>query len=183
VNFVTNYSAGHSLAVALKEAQIQGVTPKVWLCTTACYSQAFLDEAGDAAEGTYVWVPGIPLEEKNLNKATATMVKAIGDDIDGFATLAWSAGLIFRDAVNAAVDKGGVNALTRANLLEALRGIHDFTADGMTGTIDIGNGTGSSCFAIVQVRDGKFVRVYPKKKLELDCRKSNVVTTKYDNET
>jgi hypothetical protein len=184
VEYVENYSAATSLALAQKEARIQGITVKAWNCTTACYSDAYLKEAGDVAEGTYVWTPEVPREETSANKGVATMVKAIGKDkIDGFAELSWEAALLFRDAVNALVKAKGENALTRANLLETLSSIHDFTADGVRGPTDVGTHTISSCFALIQVKNGKFVRVHPQKKGTLDCSKSNIARVKYDNQT
>ena len=48
----------------LKEAAVQGVsTVKVWDCTSACYSKRFLETAGAKAEGQYVDMPFVPVEE------------------------------------------------------------------------------------------------------------------------
>jgi ABC-type branched-subunit amino acid transport system substrate-binding protein len=185
IQYVDNWEAAISLTQALKEAQIQGLKIDAWNCTTACYSKKdFLDPAGPAAEGTFVWIGGLPLEEKDLNKAMATMIKEIGPDkINGFASASWNSSLLFRDAVNAIVKSDGENGLTRANLLKALDNIHAFNADGMIGTIDVGARKTSPCFVQLQVQHGKFVRVYPKKKGTMDCNTGNVVTVKYDNKT
>ena len=53
-----------SQAYMLKEAAVQGVTTvKVWDCTSACYSKRFLETAGAKAEGQYVDMPFVPVEE------------------------------------------------------------------------------------------------------------------------
>jgi 3,4-dihydroxy-9,10-secoandrosta-1,3,5(10)-triene-9,17-dione 4,5-dioxygenase len=55
-----------------------------------------------------------------------------------------------------------------------------FDAGGIIGTTDIANKKTSSCFVLIQVKDGKFVRVHPTKAGTFDCTKSNYVTIKED---
>ncbi len=57
----------------------------------------------------------------------------------------------------------------RTSLLTALKGLHSFNADGMTGTVNIGGKVPSSCFMVVQWNGGKFNRIYPKKAGTFDC--------------
>ena len=167
-------------AYLLKEAQVQGVSSvKVWDCTNACYSKRFLDTAGAAANGEYLNLPFVPVEEAKYSPAVKAYVNAVGkENVDGNGEQAWAAALFFRDAVNAAVKQGGVNSLTRASLLTAAKGITKFDADGMIGTSDIPAKTPSPCFSLFQVKNGAFVRVYPKKPATFDCTANNVVTVK-----
>jgi hypothetical protein len=152
---------------------------KVWDCTSACYSKRFLETAGAKAEGEYVDMPFVPVEEAKYNPSVKNYVKSVGSGvIDGNGELAWAAALFFRDAVNAAVKKGGVNALTRANWLAAAKGIHSFNADGMLATSDIPAKKATPCTSLFQVKGGKFVRVYPKKPASFDCNPQNVVQVK-----
>lgn len=182
VDYVQQLAVAHNQALLLKEAQIQGFKPKVWSCTVTCYTKQYLDEAGSLAEGTYTWIPSIPLEEANVNKAVKTMVDAVGlDKLDSFGQLAWVEALMFRDAVNTIVKDKGENGLTRKNLLEALNNMHSFDADGMLGTVDVGAHGSSPCFMLLQVKGGKFTRAYPSKPNTLDCDESNLITVKYDN--
>ena len=112
--------------------------------------------------------------EAGANKMTGNFVKYTGKDkVDGFGAQAWTAGVYFRDAVNSIVKGGGNNALTRERLLQAADGINDFTAEGMMGTTDVGDRVPSSCFALMQVKNGEFTRVFPKKKASFDCKKRN----------
>jgi hypothetical protein len=184
VEFVSNWAACPSLINTQKEAAIQGVTSiKAYTSTTACYSSELLD-AGETSEGTYVWLPYLPIEDGKANTALAAMIKAVGkDDLDGFGILAWQSALLFRDAVNAVVDEHGVNGLTRANLLDAFSTMTSFDADGMRGEINPSEKVGSGCFVMMKVKGGKFVREFPKKKGTLSCTKSDYVEVEYDNES
>jgi ABC-type branched-subunit amino acid transport system substrate-binding protein len=169
-----------SQAYMLKEAAVQGVnTVKVWDCTSACYSKRFLETAGAKADGQYVDMPFVPVEEAKYSPAVKAYVKAVGGGVvDGNGELAWTAALFFRDAVNAAVKQGGVNALTRANWLTAAKGIHSFDADGMLATSDIPAKKATPCTSLFQVKGGKFVRVYPSKPASFNCDPKNVVLVK-----
>jgi len=155
-----------------KEAQIQGVsTVKVWDCALQCYDRRLLDEGGDAVEGQYVTLFFVPFEEAKQNKTVNNYLKNVGgkDKADGFGAQAWTAGLFFRDVVNNVVKADGDNGLTRARFLEEAAKVHDFTADGMLGPTDVGGRKVGPCGMIMQVKNGKFVRVSPKKKGTLDC--------------
>ena len=169
-----------SQAYMLKEASVQGVnTVKVWDCTSACYSKRFLETAGAKADGQYVDMPFVPVEEAKYSPAVRAYVKSVGGGvIDGNGEQAWAAALFFRDAVNAAVKQGGVNALTRANWLTAAKGIHSFNADGMLATSDIPAKKATPCTSLFQVKGGKFTRVFPKKPASFDCSSKNVVLVK-----
>jgi hypothetical protein len=50
----------------------------------------------------------------------------------------------------------------------------------MTATTDIGNKIPTNCFMLEQVKNGKYVRVYPTKKGTFDCKKSNLYTFQAD---
>jgi hypothetical protein len=155
-----------------KEAQIQGVsTVKVWDCALQCYDRRLLEEGGDAVEGQYVTLFFVPFEEAKQNKTVNNYLKNVGgkDKADGFGAQAWTAGLFFRDVANNVVKADGDNGLTRARFLEEAAKVHDFTADGMLGPTDVGGRKVSPCGMIMQVKNGKFVRVTPKKKGTLDC--------------
>jgi hypothetical protein len=170
-------------AFMLKESQIQGVsTVKVWDCTSACYSKKFIETAGPVANGQYVDMPFVPIEEAKYSPAVRAYVKAVGaDNVDGNGVQAWAGALFFRDVVNDMVKKNGVNGLTRADFLTVAKGIHSFDADGMLGTSDIAGKVPSPCFALFQVKNLKFTRVYPKKPATFDCNPKNVVTVKQPN--
>jgi hypothetical protein len=68
-----------------------------------------------------------------------------------------------------AANGGDPNAITRSNLLTAIRGIEGFTAGGMIPPTNIGKKQGSVCLVGLQVKDGKFVRVSPTEPGKFDC--------------
>jgi len=161
-----------------KEALAQGLTSvKVWECTIACYTQAFLAEGGSAVEGTYVWLPFLPFEEASYNAEDQNYVNTVGlAKVDSFGAGAWQAAVAFQTAINTIVVKSGVNGITRATLLQALDGLTNFSANGWAGPKALKPGGYSPCMMIMQVQNGKFVRVYPIKPGTLDCNPSNILT-------
>ena len=170
-----------------KEATIQGINSvEVWDCTIQCYDQRFIEEGGADVEDHFVSIFFIPFEERKQNKSIDQFLKYVGkDNADGFGAQAWAAGLFFRDVVNDIVETDGVNGLTRAAFLEAAANIHDFTADvdgeGMLGPTDVGGRVGNSCFVMMQVKDGKFKRVFPKEKGTHSCKDNkNLVEVQLD---
>ena len=123
----------------------------------------------------------LPFEEAKYNKTEATMIKNVGaGKVTGLGLYSYSAGLAFQQVMNDIVAKQGVNAVTRANLLTGLKGLTSFNSGGMTGTVDIATKTTSPCYVLLQVKNAKFVRVWPKKKGTFDCTKSNYATVQDD---
>jgi hypothetical protein len=96
------------------------------------------------------------------------------------APYSWIAAVAFRDAVNAAVDKEGVNGLTRRALTDELDGIHKFDADGMYGGVDLAGRRIGPCHVLNQVQDGEFVRVQPTKPGTFHCPKKGVIEVELD---
>ena len=175
-NYALNSGPFSAMVALRKEAKLQGINldDVVWDCFSNCYDKRFIEQGGADAEGQYVTLTALPFNEKKHNKALANYIKFAGaENVDGFGTYAWLAGLLFRDSVNAIVKRDGVNGLTRAALLEQLANTHAFDGDGMWGTTDVGNHVPSACFMLTQVQDGDFKRVYPKKPGTFDCKKSN----------
>src|SRR5262249_39329371 len=146
-------------------------TVKVWDCGLQCYDRRLLAEGGNAVEGQYVTLFFVPFEEAKQNKSVDNYLKNVGgrDKADGFGAQAWTAGLFFRDVANSVVQGGGKEGLTGGRFREEVVNGQDFTADGMLGPTDVGGRKVSPCGVILQVKNGKFVRVSPKKKGSLDC--------------
>ncbi len=166
------------------EAASQGVAGvEIWDCSLQCYDERLLaPENVDIVEGQYVYIPFLPFLGKNSeakqNKMLRNFLKYT-DSPDGFAIQAFAAGLFFTEAVEAATN-GDNNALTRVALLEAAEGIHAFDADGMISPTDVGGRISNSCFMLNQIKNGEFVRIYPKKKGTFDCAKKNRSTIELD---
>src|SRR5438270_9955352 len=121
----------------------------------------------------------LPFEEKASNPELTGYLDAVGaDKVDSFGAQGWQSAVLFKAAVDKIVADQGPNAITRANLLKTLNGITDFTANGWAGKKDL-KGFGP-CFVIIQLKGGKWNRVYPTQAGTFDCNDSNVVTVKLD---
>jgi ABC-type branched-subunit amino acid transport system substrate-binding protein len=169
VGFGVDYRADVLLR---KEAAVQGVTSvKVWDCTLACYDERLIEEGGDDVEGQFTNIFFVPYSEGKQNKGVRQYVKAVGgiENASAFSAEGWMAGLLFRDVANQVIEEHGEDGLTRAAFLEQIQTVHDFDADGMTGGIDVGGRKLGKCFVVLQVQDGEWTRVHPKKKGTLDC--------------
>ncbi len=161
-----------------QEAQLQGLTdPKfIWTCQVQCYDQKTVD-AGDVMANTRMvmnFLPDLPAETK-ANATLQNFVKYVGgpDKASGFGVWGWVSVLLFAQAANQVIKDHGVNGLTRANLLAALKNTHSFDAGGMWGTMDPGAKANSPCFMILNFDGKKYVREYPKKVGTFDCTPSN----------
>lgn len=179
-NFVYNGSNDKAMINMRKEAKAQGLdSVKIWACSLACYTKLMLSAGGSDVEGTYTWMQFLPFEEKDQNKELAAYVDGVGaDKADSFGAQAWQAGTLFKTVIDKIVEQDGPNGITRAKILETLAGIKDFDANGWAGKKDLRGY--SPCFLIMQVQNGKFVRVYPKEKGTFDCDPGNVVTVNID---
>jgi hypothetical protein len=61
-----------------------------------------------------------------------------------------------------------------------LKSEHDFDAQGVIGPVDIGNHATPRCIVMAQVKNGKWVREYPKKPGTFDCSKRNIIDIEMD---
>jgi hypothetical protein len=130
----------------------------------------------------YIWGYTLPLEEASSNAMLRTYLKYVPrDKADGFAGYAWAAMLAFAQATRAVVDKDGVNGLTRANFLRhGVTTLTKFDAGGMMGTVNIADHVPTDCSLLLQLKNEKFVRLWPTKKGTFDCTPSNLATIKAD---
>jgi ABC-type branched-subunit amino acid transport system substrate-binding protein len=167
-----------------QEAQLQGEYDTkniIWGCTTACYDPKYIQTAGATADGTYLPLGFLPFDETAQNKGVADYVKYTGKDkVAGLGVYAWAAGLELQQALQSVVKANGNNGITRANLLDALKKMTSFDANGFIAKANVGGKVTSSCFVLEQVQNGKFVRVWPTKKGTFDCTPANHVTVKAD---
>ena len=126
----------------------------------------------------------MPYMDKADQKAVPMVgqfVKYMGKaNLSSGAAYSWAAGLALRDAVEAQVKAGGVNSVTRATILEQLRQIHKFDADGMFVPLDLAGKKLLPCGVINQVQNGKFVRVRPTKAGTYTCTKNGRLLWKLD---
>ncbi len=176
------YNGGNKMADLRKEATLQGVTSvKVWACNQACYNNLVIEQGGADVDGTQIVLTMLPFySEYKQNPTLKKLVAAVGgiDKVDFNAVSSWLGALLFQDAASKAVANGGT--LSRQSLFDALKQENAFDAEGITGPVDYGNRGAPGCIVMTQIKDGKFVRTYPKKAGTFDCNKKNLVDLELD---
>jgi hypothetical protein len=143
-----------------REMVAQGVKVKVQEANSDEYTSAYIQQAGSAAEGTLIPLTTAPFEDaKKLPELANYLkwVKKMGGQPGSMGVEVWSAGLLFATAAQSL----GSN-LTRKGLITALKGIHQWDGNGIQAPADPGDKVPTGCFMYVQVKNGKFVRLYPK---------------------
>jgi hypothetical protein len=151
------------------EALVQGLDPSkvTFYCSLSCYTDAFKQQ-GDTVKDTYVGMNFLPFEEADANPELKRYLDAV-DKPAGFGADSWAAAVLFEQVVDQIVAKDGPNALTRAKILETLKTVQDFDANGFFGTVDIGNRVPSKCFVVLKWDGKAWVRVHPEQKGTFDC--------------
>jgi len=171
VQLISDVAAGK----LLKEAQVQGLdlTKVIFVCPAQCTSPSFLQTAGNAANGAYVYGFVTPSTETAV-PGVKEYVKAVGkDNVSANAELAYAAALNFESLVNRIVKRDGPNAVTRASLLKAIQTDPSVAAKGIMAP-EAKIGVPSPCFMMLKVEQGRFTRVHPAKAGTFDCAKKNL---------
>ena len=179
-NYVYDGSNDIAFIRMRKEAVAQGVdSVKLWACSLACYTKAYVAQGGSTVDGTFTWMQYLPFEEASLNPEEQAYISSVGaDKVDSFGAQAWQAAGAFRQVVNDIVAKSGPNAITRTALLAGLKGLTAFTDNGWMGEKDLRGF--SPCYVILQLQAGKWVRISPTKPGTFDCTPSNLTTVTLD---
>ncbi len=178
-NFARTGSNDQSLVKWRSEASAQGVDAQIWECTISCYTQSIFEAGGDVIDGTYLTIFSIPFEEADTNSELQSYVDSVSNPA-AFGLNAWAAGVMIEDAINAVVDRGGVNAVTRKSLLDELSTVTAFDAHGMLGVTNPAGKISGPCFAVMQIQNGEFVKVHPTERGVLDCDSDNIRTITLD---
>jgi ABC-type branched-subunit amino acid transport system substrate-binding protein len=170
VQYVTEYSDDNSAArLSLAMAQA-GFRPQVVDWIAEMYSPAFLSETEGSAVGDLVELTSAAYEDTDANPGMALFESwmnrvAPGWTHDIFAEFAWSAGLAFYQAAQAAGTR-----LTRANLLQQLESMRAWDGDGVQPPDeDFGHKIGSPCFAYFKITPNGYARLYPAAAGSYDC--------------
>jgi len=147
-------------AIFASEAAQQGFHPQLWACAV-CYFGGYVSESGGAAnvDGQYLnvgsalflgdpSVPEVPLYLKWLTDA------APGFKPDQFSAYSWADAALFVHALTQAGPH-----LTQKAVDAALAATHQFTDNGMMAPADVGAKKPSNCYLMLQIHNGKFVKV------------------------
>jgi ABC-type branched-subunit amino acid transport system substrate-binding protein len=154
VQFLGNYQNAVRLAQAMQQANFK---PQVYLGDPTIYNQDYIKTGGSAVDGSVSFINFVPFEEAGGNREAQTYRQWLAQVAPGaeptfFGLFAWSAAKLF---VQQAIKLGG--QLTRASLINSMKSVHGWTADGMHAAQDIGGKHNSSCWRFLQVQNGKWV--------------------------
>lgn len=137
----------------------QGYKPDVYVVDPTAYHPDYIKGAGSAAEGTVAFINFVPFEEAASNAEMQLYLQWLqqtkpGATPDFFGLFAWSAARLF---VEQASKLGG--KLTRPALVQAMRGVTKWTANGMHSPQEVGPKRTGECWRFVEVKGGKWVPI------------------------
>jgi len=160
IRFVV-YAGPYQFTVRLQDAmQQQNFKPDVFLQDATIYTQDYVDSAGDAGDGSYVYsttalFDDFSIDEMKTYRAWLQQVKP-GADPDYYGLYAWSATRLF---VEQAVALGG--RLTRQSLVDAISQVKNWTGHGIHAPQQVGAKTTATCVKIFQLHSGRWSQVSP----------------------
>jgi branched-chain amino acid transport system substrate-binding protein len=138
-----------------------GYKPTVAFYGQQAYGQQLIKLAGSAADGALLALGHDIVENAASNPEVAKFSEWFartnpGDDLDFFAIQGWVAASMFVKALREAGPQP-----TRAKVLAALQGFHQFDADGLIGPTDPPAKHSSGCFKLVTIEGGQWKVVDP----------------------
>jgi len=189
--FVNKMKADHSNVVDIiggqaallrAEMQLQGINLASVVYQCGCYAEGDQYRTNPSLNGVYTWSSTLPFEESSSNAMMRNFLKYVPQDKrDSYAVYAWGAILAFAQAAKATMAKDGVNGLTRANFLkDGVNTLTTFDAGGMMGATDVAKHVPTDCSMLLQLKNQKYVRVWPHTKGTFDCKPSNLATVEAD---
>jgi len=158
---LVTYIGPYQNTVKLQQAmQQQGFKPDVYFQDATIYDKRYVEQAGSLGNGTYVYsstdlLDNYANKEMALYRAWLEQVKP-GAVPNYFGLYAWSAARLF---VEQATKLGG--KLTRASMVAALRGVKNWTGNGLHVPQQVGAKTTYNCVSIFQLNAQKWRKLTP----------------------
>jgi ABC-type branched-subunit amino acid transport system substrate-binding protein len=88
----------------------------------SCYGNNVVTDNASAFEGEYQYLGFLPFSETKSNKTLAAFIQYMGKNKpDQFSAYAFDSTLAFADAMKAVVAKSGINGITRASTIGAIK--------------------------------------------------------------
>ena len=158
VQFLGAFQEAATLAQAMQQ---QGFTPKVFVLDPTGYDPNYVQQAGSAANNTYVFSNAAMYEESGSNPEMQLYIKWLHQVAPGatptyFGMFAWSSAELFTRLAN----QIGPN-LTRPAMVQALSKVHGYTGNGLFAPQDVGGKTTSPCALFMQYTGSAWKRVSP----------------------
>jgi ABC-type branched-subunit amino acid transport system substrate-binding protein len=139
--------------------QQQGFKPEVFMLDPTAYTSEYVENGGDAVEGTTLFINFTPFEEAadnlelQLYMSWLQQVKP-GAEPSFFGLFSWSAARLF---VERATALGG--RLSRSTLLADIAKVDDWTANGLHSPQHVGPRHTGECWRFIQLQKGRWVPV------------------------
>ncbi len=152
---VVFWTGAYQQSVRLRQAMDQqGYEPKLYLRDPTDYQPAFVEEGGDAVDGTVVFTNFTPFEEVGSNKELALYLGWLDQVKPGatpgfFGLFSWSAARLF---VEQSIALGG--QLSREALVQKVKGVQDWTANGLHSPQQVGAKQTGECWRFIQLSGG-----------------------------
>jgi ABC-type branched-subunit amino acid transport system substrate-binding protein len=156
VQFLGAYQQAVKLGQAMQAANFK---PDAYVLDPTAYDPRFIQGGGSAVEGAYIFLNFTPFEEAAANKELQLYFQWLHQVAPGaipsfFGLFSWSAARLF---VENAIALGG--KLDRATLVNRIRGVDNWTGNGLHGPQHVGAKHVGDCWRYVRVQGGKFVAV------------------------
>jgi ABC-type branched-subunit amino acid transport system substrate-binding protein len=160
VDFLGAYPQAVRLAQAMQQ---QGFKPDVFELHQPMYDSRYIQEGGQAVEGSRVFINTAMFEEASSNPEMRLYEQWLQQVKPGakptpFGVYAWSATRLF---VEQSTALGG--RLSRSQLVAAMRKVHSWTGNGIHAPQDPGGKRTGECQSIVRVEHGRWVKESPGK--------------------
>lgn len=153
---LVTYIGPYQNTVKLQQAMAQqGFEPEVYFQDSTIYDDHYVQQAGSLGDNTIVFsstdmFDNFANKEMALYRAWLDQVKP-GAVPNFYGLYSWSATRLF---VEEAIKLGG--KLTRGSLIQALRGVRDWTGNGLHVPQQVGSGTTYNCASFFQLNKGKW---------------------------
>ncbi|HMC53304.1 MAG TPA: ABC transporter substrate-binding protein, partial [Acidimicrobiales bacterium] len=155
-----------SIARIESKAAEQNFHPEITALGASAYDPLLIPLAGARAlEGAYLYLPTAMYlgEDRGSNQEVdlfLTWLKKTHPNAnpDLFTAYGWGSARLFVQALQAAGQANGGKA-TRAGVIAALKNVHKFDSNGLMAVADPAAKAPPTCYVIVRVQGGKFVRV------------------------
>jgi ABC-type branched-subunit amino acid transport system substrate-binding protein len=158
---LVQFEGSYQFAVRLLQAMDGQGLHSVFVMDSVAYDPVFVQAGGSSLNGMYSYVDTALFEEASKSpelQLYESWLHRVAPDAQPtfYGMFAWGSMALFTEL---ATELGG--HLTRASLISAIKGVHDFTDDGLFAAQDIGDKKSSPCQAVIQLEDGKWVRRSP----------------------
>ncbi|MDI6910972.1 ABC transporter substrate-binding protein [Nocardioides sp.] len=159
IEYVQMIGASSQFVRLADAMQQQGFKPEVFMLDPTAYTSEFVQNGGDAVEGTTLFINFTPFEEAASNKELQLYLSWLqqvkpGAEPSFFGLFSWSAARLF---VEQATALGG--KLSRPSLLDSIAKVDNWTANGLHSPQHVGPRHTGECWRFIQLQKGKWVPI------------------------